>query len=218
MNQEHRVQLFDAWAEHYDHSIRDGAGFPLDGYEQVLDAIVQAAAVQSGMKILDLGIGTGNLAVRFAALGCDIWGVDFSVKMLEKAAEKLPQAVLLQADLSKSDWSAELDQRFHRIVSAYVLHEFELSTKVNLIRRLAEEHLVLQGRIVIGDVAFPTTSVRNEARRKWAELWDEEEYYWVAEEAADACKSAGLQATYKQISSCGGVFVIESVGQYGSAA
>ena len=46
----------------------------------------------------------------------------------------------------------------------------------------------------------------------WADLWDEEEYYWAADEAADACESAGLQVTYKQVSSCGGVFVMEPVG------
>jgi hypothetical protein len=65
---------------------------------------------------------------------------------------------------------------------------------------------------VVGDIGFPTSAARDQARRKWADSWDEEEYYWAADEAAVACESAGLQVTYKQISSCGGVFVVEPVG------
>ena len=71
MNREPRIRLFDEWAEHYEQSIRSDCGFPFDGYEQVLDEIVRAADAQCGMKVLDLGIGTGNVAARFAALaGC----------------------------------------------------------------------------------------------------------------------------------------------------
>ncbi|HED04362.1 MAG TPA: class I SAM-dependent methyltransferase [Candidatus Fraserbacteria bacterium] len=149
--------------------MQDDVSFPFDGYEQVLDEITRAAGARCGMKILDLGVGTGNLAARFAALGCDIWGIDFSAEMLVKAIEKLPQAVLVQADLL-SDWPTELDHRFDRIVVAYVLHEFDLSTKVKLLQGLTERHLAAQGRIVVGDIAFPTSGARDQARRKCADL------------------------------------------------
>jgi ubiquinone/menaquinone biosynthesis C-methylase UbiE len=76
------VQLFDDWADHYDWSIQNGGAFPFDGYGQVLDEIVCAAGAQLGSKILDLGIGTGNLAVRFSAQGCALWGIEFSAEML----------------------------------------------------------------------------------------------------------------------------------------
>jgi putative AdoMet-dependent methyltransferase len=210
MNREPRIHLFDEWAEHYDQSIRSDCGFPFDGYEQVLDEIVRAAGAQCGMKVLDLGIGTGNVADRFAAIGCDIWGIDFSAEMLAKTTEKLPKAVLVQADLM-NEWPTELDQRFDRIVSAYVLHEFGFSAKMKLLQRLTRGHLGQNGRIVVGDIAFPTSRIRDEAHRKWTELWDEEEYYWAADEVVEACKSIGLQVTYNQISSCGGVFVFGPV-------
>ena len=167
MNHQHRVRLFDDWAERYDQSIQDDVSFPFDGYEQVLDEITRAAGARCGMKVLDLGVGTGNLAARFAALGRDIWGIDFSAEMLAKAIEKLPQAVLVQADLLR-DWPTELDHRFDRIVSAYVLHEFDLATKVKLLQGLTERHLAAKGRIVVGDIAFATFGARDQARRKWA--------------------------------------------------
>jgi putative AdoMet-dependent methyltransferase len=211
MNHQHRVRLFDDWAEQYDDSIQDDGCFPFDGYEQVLDEITRAAAVRSGLKVLDLGVGTGNLAARFCALGCDLWGLDFSARMLAKAIEKVPHAVLVQADLL-GDWPGELERRFDRIVSAYVLHEFDLPTKVDLLRRLARGHLAPDGRIVVGDIAFATTGMRDRAHVMWADGWDEEEDYWAADETAEACERAGFQVTYKQVSSCGGVFVIEPAG------
>jgi len=39
------------------------------------------------MRIPGLGISTSNLARRFLALGCELWGVDFSLAMLAKARE-----------------------------------------------------------------------------------------------------------------------------------
>jgi putative AdoMet-dependent methyltransferase len=80
---------------------------------------------------------------------------------------------------------------------------------VQLLRRLAEGHLAAEGRIVVGDIAFPTVAAREQAHARWADGWDEDEYYWAADEAAEACGRAGLSVTYRQISSCGGIFVIE---------
>ncbi len=205
---EGRVQLFDDWAEHYDASTEKDEGFPFGGYARVLDVVMEAAEPEPGMDVLDLGIGTGKLAARFAALGCNVWGIDFSAEMLARARERLERAVLVRADLL-GKWPPELACRFERIVSAYVLHEFELSEKVTLLRRLSEQHLAAGGRIVIGDVTFPTVAARELARRRWETLWDEEEYYWAADVAAEALMSVGLSVNYEQISSCAGVFVIE---------
>jgi len=85
---------FDEWAEHYDQSVSNTQSFPFTGYEDVLDKVVEIAASHPGMKILDLGIGTGNLALRFDALGCEIWRTNFSPVMLEKARHILPTAHL----------------------------------------------------------------------------------------------------------------------------
>jgi putative AdoMet-dependent methyltransferase len=215
MDQQHRAQLFDDWAEYYDRSIRDDGTFPFDGYEQVLDEIVRAAGAQPGMRVLDLGVGTGNLAARFAAQGCALWGIDFSAEMLARAKEKLPEAVLVHVGLLDV-WPAELHQPFDRIVSSYVLHEFDLPTKMVLLQRLAGQHLATRGRIVVGDIAFPTTGARARARERLAEAWDEDEFYWAADETAEASRRADLLVRYKQVSSCGGVFEFEAGQATGS--
>ena len=69
---------FDDWAENYDQSVANTQSFPFTGYEEVLDKVVELATPQPGMQVLDLGTGTGNLALRFDAIGCEIWGTDFS--------------------------------------------------------------------------------------------------------------------------------------------
>jgi putative AdoMet-dependent methyltransferase len=78
-----------------------------------------------------------------------------------------------------------------------------------LLQGLALHHLSVSGRIVIGDIAFLTAQDREQTRARWTDRWDENEHYWVADEAIVACKKAGIQAVYTQVSSCGGVFVIE---------
>ncbi len=213
MNPKERVHLFDAWAKKYD---AEGSPtqnrFPFEGYEKVLDEAVRLGQTAPGMQVLDLGIGTGNLASRFLQKGCSVWGVDFSQEMILKARNKLPETVLVQADLL-SGWPAELERVFDRVVSAYVFHEFDLETKIGLLRKIVLNHISASGRIVIADIAFPSKNARTRASRKWAESWDKNEYYWAADETIAACDRAGLDVGYKQVSSCGGVFVFVNKGR-----
>ena len=120
MNKASRVSLFDNWAKTYDASVQEALDFPFDGYELVLDEVARLAAVQLGMRILELGIGTGTLTKRLVNSGCAIWGVDFSTEMLALAQVNLPQIVLVQADIL-GDWPVELNRRYDRIVSALSL-------------------------------------------------------------------------------------------------
>ena len=205
MSDPHRVTLFDDWAERYDTCVGSSTGL-FRGYDQVLERIVLSADARPGMRVLDLGIGTGNLAQRFIALGCKVWGADFSSAMLTKARAKVPQTKLVQMDLLWDSWPDVLTgQRFDRIVSAYVFHEFDLATKVRLLKRLADDHLAGRERIVVGDVAFPSLQALQQAG---ADHWDEDEYYWAADEAIAACEEAGFHASYMRVSSCGGVFTL----------
>jgi putative AdoMet-dependent methyltransferase len=171
----------------------------------VLDEIFRWAGAKPHMHVLDLGIGTGSLSARFIRRECAVWGVDFSARMLAKAREKLPNVRLLRAELL-DDWPAELRRRFDRVVSAYVFHEFDLEAKIRPLQKIALQHLTDDGRILVGDVAFETADARAEAERLRAEVWDEEEFYWAADETIAACERAGLRAAYRQVSTVAGVF------------
>ncbi len=98
--QVNRMTLFDAWAAQYDTAVAAGDDdFPFAGYDEVLATAVHIARVRPSLRVLELGIGTGNLAGRFIAAGCQVWGLDFSAAMLAQARIGLPQAHLVQADL-----------------------------------------------------------------------------------------------------------------------
>jgi putative AdoMet-dependent methyltransferase len=210
MDHSDRTQLFDTWAQHYDGGMASTDGnFPFDGYERILDEVVALAEVRPGMRVLDLGIGTGNLAQRFVQQGCAVWGVDFSVEMLAKTRVKLPHIHLVLADLL-ADWPADLQPPFDRIVSAYVLHEFTLEAKIDVLRR-AIPYLVPGSVMLVADIAFPSVAIRETAMQQvYGGSWDEDEWYWAADEAIAACEAAGLHATYRQMSSCGGIFMFRT--------
>jgi len=218
-----RQKLFDDWAATYDKSVDGPTGFPFEGYERVLDLVAERANAGPAMEVLDIGIGTGNLAGRLLERGCTVWGLDFSLKMLARVHEKYPGIELLNADI-RGDWPIDVDKRFDRIVSGYVLHEFDLESKLRLVRKLVCDHLVETGCVVIGDISFASHESRDDAERRfsgtWDEekrewqgsVWDEDEHYWAADETIAALADHGLVATYEQVSFCGGVYVIGREG------
>ena len=211
MDQPNRSQLFDNWAKNYDSDVMsDKDNFPFVGYERVLEQVVSLADIKPNMRILDIGIGTGNLAARFMNKGCNVWGLDFSAEMLTQTQAKLPQVNLVQANLLLDDWTKELQPPYDRVVSAYVFHEFDLETKIKLLQQISSHCLSTSGFFLVADIAFPEVDIRTAASQHWQ--WDDDEYYWAADEAIAACEQVGLQVAYEQISSCGGVFTFTSKG------
>ena len=199
------VSDFDPWAESYDQDVVTYSDFPFAGYERALERVVAHADAHPGMDILDLGTGTGNLAVRFSDLGCNLWCTDFSEPMLDKARAKLPGAKFFVHDL-RAVWPSGLDRRFDRIVSGYVFHHFPLEKKVSLSREVVMQRLISGGRLVIADLSFASQAMMDEFK-KGIDDW-EEEFYWLADESESALVKAGLLVKYTQVSPCAGVYLI----------
>jgi SAM-dependent methyltransferase len=176
---------FDQWAEAYDADVLTDDTFPFAGYEQVLHAVVKLTGAEAGMSVLDLGVGTGNLALRFAALGCRVWCTDYSPSMLEKARLKLPEARLILHDL-RDPFPPELNRRFDRIVSAYTFHHFDLDQKAALTSRHALEHVVPGGCVIIADISFASAD-KMRIRCRIGDHWNDEPY-WLADEALPALR------------------------------
>ena len=71
---------YDPWADIYD-AVYSYIRSDIPFYAQ--------QAVESGGPVLELGIGTGRVAIPTAQLGIDVVGLDSSAAMLSKAREKL---------------------------------------------------------------------------------------------------------------------------------
>jgi putative AdoMet-dependent methyltransferase len=195
---------FDEWSTNYDQAVTQSAIFPFKGYEKVLAKVVEVAEAEPGMFVLDLGTGTGNLALYFDKLGCKIWGTDFSSAMLLKARIKLPNMQLVKADL-REDWPNVLPRQFDRIVSAYVFHHFDLEQKTQIIDNLIKKRLKPKGRLIIADIAFQDLAALELEKQAAGSYW-EEEYYWLADVTVSTLANVGIKSQFHQVSSCAGVF------------
>ena len=204
-----RQALFDHWSAQYNKDVNDGT-FPFMGYDRTLNVLVELGAFSETSRVLDVGIGTGNLAVRLEIPPEQIWGVDFSTEMLAKAAKSLPGSHLLQVDLLSTDWPVEIAQPFDRIISGYTLHEFPDETKMMILRRLASESLAPDGMILIADISFPDAANFNAEKLRFLRegSWDEEEFYWCAEELLVRLTEEGFRSEYVQTSPCSGVYCL----------
>ena len=67
-------------------------------------------------RVLDIGFGTGTLTTRLYENGCDVYGQDFSQRMIELAKVKMPDAHLYQGDFSKGLVPELSDCRFDFII------------------------------------------------------------------------------------------------------
>lgn len=199
------VSEFDDWAAQYDADVANSA-FPFTGYADVLRLIFEQAAPRPGMDVLDLGVGTGNLAALFARVGCRVRGLDFSGRMLEMAARKLPGMTLAQGDL-RDALPAALAGRYDALVSGYTFHHFPLAQKVEIARRLLEQHARPGAPLLVGDIAFTGAAAQDALRRALGAAWEQEEY-WLADEAAAAFAAAGMRLAFTPVSNCAGVLRI----------
>ncbi len=83
------MALFDQEAENYDKWYETKMGLHVDRVET--DCAFRLFQVKPGMRILDVGCGSGNFSLKMAQKGAIVTGIDVSNKMLAMAVEKANQ-------------------------------------------------------------------------------------------------------------------------------
>jgi tRNA (cmo5U34)-methyltransferase len=124
----------------------------IPGYEDLQEAVAAATADVRATRVLELGTGTGETALRVRASHPDAeWvGIDSSEAMLARASERVPDA-----DLRLQRLEDELPAGpFDLVVSALAVHHLDGAGKQGLFSRVAR---VLRpgGHLVLGDVVVP---------------------------------------------------------------
>ena len=209
-------ELFDAMASGYDQEVleQDEKGrFPFAGYDRVLDFI--ASEIENDprlgtIRILDLGIGTGNLESRIKPGKIAVVGVDISPKMVEIAQLKLPDARLIVADYRWGLPEELLRDQFDIIVSTYSLHHLPLDEWIEYIHYLSQR-LTVFGKIFIGDILFANAPEKARCRQEHIEDWDEDDHdhYHVFEDLRRrVCDH--LAVSFLKLSYCAGVLILEN--------
>ena len=133
----------------------------IDGAVAALGALASAAGAG---PVLELGIGSGRLALPLAASGVQVWGIDASTAMVARLRAKpggaeLPVAVGDMADLDLSSVPGGEDARFSLVFAADNTF-FNLITADAQARCLSRVHAVLAPTGTHGD-----RGVRSRTRR-----------------------------------------------------
>lgn len=195
---------FDLWADGYDKSVGlsdEENTYPFAGYKNVLNTIFNEIMSVEYATVLDIGFGTGVLTNRLYQCGCEIYGQDFSQRMIELAGEKMPGAHLYQGDFSKGLVPELYQNTYDYIVGTYSIHHLTDDEKIVLFKSLFPL-LKENGKILIGDVAFHTRTELEECKIASGDEWDDEEVYFVFEEMDKAFPE---KVEFQPISHCAGV-------------
>ena len=197
---------FDLWADGYDKSVgmsdEDGT-YPFAGYKQILNEIYNRVLTNKSKAVLDIGFGTGTLTTKLYEQGCQIWGQDFSGRMIELAKEKMPEAKLFQGDFSKGLVDELKHHRYDTIMATYSLHHLSDEQKICFIKEILSL-LRDGGCLYIGDIMFETWAELEKYKTLIGEEWDDDEFYFVVDELTKFFP----QMKYEKFSFCAGLLSI----------
>ncbi len=193
-------EIFDQWAADYDQEVQKEEGYPFAGYQKLLTRFIEECNPQPGQRVLDLGCGTGNLGSLFSKQGCEVWGIDFSPAMIDKAKEKFPDGHFLIRDIRQSI-PVEIPEKYDFIVSAYTFHHFPIEEKIRLIQTLLHQHLNPEGRLLIGDFVFSDREDCEKTGKLYPDQWDEEDF-WILEKDIVPILKGKLNFSVERISFC----------------
>ncbi len=97
--------------------------------------ITHGADLKPGMRVLEIGCGTGNFTEMFAESGAFIVAVDISSELLEIAKQRnLPENQVLF--LNKRFEDCDLIGPFDAVIGSSVLHHLDIKPALNKIREL----------------------------------------------------------------------------------
>ena len=198
---------FDVWADGYDESVRladESDAYPFAGYAAILREIYGRVCASGAKTVLDIGFGTGTLAGQLYQQGCDVFGQDFSSRMIQLAQGKMPRAKLYQGDFSLGLVQALKQQRYDAIIATYALHHLTDEQKAAFFQELLP---LLQdnGCIYVGDVAFATRAQLEQCKAQAGDDWDASEIYFVYDEL----KQAFPQLRFEPVSHCAGLLTLK---------
>lgn len=197
---------FDLWADGYDRTVGlsdEENSYPFAGYKDILANIYRIILTKGKVSVLDIGFGTGTLTQKLYEQGCEIWGQDFSSRMIELASAKMPDAHLFQGDFSEGLVEPLLQNTYDFVIATYSLHHLTDDEKIDFMRSMTDL-LKEDGVLLIGDVAFASREELERCRMEAGDEWDDEEMYFVFDELRKELPNL----KFDQVSFCAGILTL----------
>ncbi|HAQ07774.1 MAG TPA: SAM-dependent methyltransferase [Bacillus bacterium] len=205
------IPLFDDWAEFYEDTV---SGYDQE-YKEVFehyDSILETVALKSKGRVVEFGVGTGNLTAKLIEAGRKVYGIEPSSMMREKTKSRFMNLPLYDGDFINFP---DLPERVDSIVSTYAFHHLtdeEKNTAINLYASLLNEG----GKIVFADTAFINEEDRLERQRIVKEQGYENlledlqrEFYTTLEVLKGIFQKNGFQVSFEKMNSF--VWLMEAV-------
>ncbi|HEU4971919.1 MAG TPA: methyltransferase domain-containing protein [Gaiellaceae bacterium] len=96
---------------------------------KAIDALLDAAHVGQGSRVLDVGTGAGDAAGRAVERGAEATGIDVAASMVEIAARRHPEGTFVQASASELPFA---DDSFDAVVGNNVIQHVGEPTQAAL--------------------------------------------------------------------------------------
>ncbi|WP_202078553.1 class I SAM-dependent DNA methyltransferase [Caldalkalibacillus salinus] len=198
-------ELFDQWAPVYDQTVHDTTGEyqeVFEGYEDILSRVV-AEIPAGGSRVLEFGVGTGNLSEKIREQGYELIGVEPSAEMRRKVTEKgipidLREGSFLDIPLQKNE-------KVDAIVSTYAFHHLTLKEKETSLSKM-KAFLKPGGVIVFADTVYQNENTKQDiltrvkAQDKPNLLKDlQTEYYETIDDLRTEFERNGFSVTFDRL-------------------
>lgn len=129
------------------------------GINRVHDALIAQAELTDGMRVLEIGCGTGNLTIRakHAHPGAELIGSDPDPRALTRARRKVHELAGIRFEQGYAQRLPYSDGEFDRVLSSLMLHHLDVDVKADA---AAEIFRVLRpgGRLHLVDIGGDMTA------------------------------------------------------------
>ncbi len=163
-----------------------GWGSAEDAADQA-DRVVRALRLEPGMRVLDVPCGTGRIASRLAARGCDVVGVDITDRFLEVARARDDGVRYEKADMRELPYEEQFDATLCFWGSFGYFDE-----EGNLAQATAAAHALRPGGRYLIDVPALESILARFGERNWFEV----EGTIVLEERSFAVTTGRIETTW----------------------
>lgn len=196
----------DSEAEGYDLDVQNQEDPIRTGYDELLEWVIESAAINPDSRVLELGSGTGNLSCRIGDCA-ELIAVDLSDQMEAIARSKLGR--LSNRRFIKCDILDAFDYApgpFDRVISTYTIHHLTEPEKDTLFAKIRRS-LTRGGRAVFGDLmvkdrAALDSKIREYTAKNYQATVEalKEEFFWYLDPSIEKLEALGYQVKVKRFS------------------